>query len=156
MNKTPLSLPLHFSPHTTNCPCASLTPQYPCRTPPLMFLDGIFLPSTCCPVPWPLPCSWPTSRPWDVCSHTASYTQKCPTLSWMLWRHCLQILSNFEQGVLHFHFATGLANFITSSDSGLPVRTAPEDAEGLGVSCPPGQGETSLCSTLNAFPKRID
>lgn len=49
-----------------------------------------------------------------------------------------------------------LANVIASSDSSLPVSTASENAMGQGVCCPPGQRETSLCSTLQAFPKRID
>ena len=32
----------------------------------------------------------------------------------MLCSHLLEILTNFEQGTLNFHFSPGLANYVTS------------------------------------------
>lgn len=47
----------------------------------------------------------------DLCSNTGSM-YKLPILDLILCCHCLEILSSFEEGVLHFYFVLGPTNCV--------------------------------------------
>lgn len=50
-------------------------------------------------------------RPMQPCR--APYSEG-PTSSLVLCCHSLKVLGNFEQGLLHFHFETGLTNYVVN------------------------------------------